>query len=109
MIERRFVQCDVFSEVPLMGNGLAVVVDGEGLSDREMQVFAAWTNLSETTYLLPPTHPNADYRVRIFTPAQERFCRASDVGQLRCMAAYGRHATTQANGDPRVQHWHCRD
>jgi PhzF family phenazine biosynthesis protein len=71
MIERRFVQCDVFSSVPLMGNGLAVVVDGNGLSDLEMQAFAAWTNLSETTYLLSPTHPEADYKLRIFTPTKE--------------------------------------
>lgn len=71
MIERRFVQCDVFSSVPLMGNGLAVVVDGNGLSDLEMQVFAAWTNLSETTYLLAPTCSEADYKLRIFTPTKE--------------------------------------
>jgi PhzF family phenazine biosynthesis protein len=71
MIERRFIQCDVFSSVPLMGNGLAVVVDGTGLDDLEMQAFAAWTNLSETTYLLPPTHPEADYKLRIFTPTKE--------------------------------------
>ena len=71
MIERRFIQCDVFGEAPLMGNGLAVVVDGSGLNDRSMQDFAAWTNLSETTFLLAPTHPIADYRVRIFTPTQE--------------------------------------
>jgi PhzF family phenazine biosynthesis protein len=71
MIERRFIQCDVFSSVPLMGNGLAVVVDGNGLDDLQMQAFAAWTNLSETTYLLPPTHPEADYKLRIFTPTKE--------------------------------------
>lgn len=71
MIERRFVQCDVFSDIPLLGNGLAVVVDGEGLSDHEMQAFAAWTNLAETTYLLPPSHPAADYKLRIFTPTKE--------------------------------------
>lgn len=67
----RFVQCDVFSPVALQGNGLAVVVDGEGLSTEQMQKFATWTNLSETTFLLPPTDPAADYRVRIFTVAQE--------------------------------------
>lgn len=71
MIERRFIQCDVFSETPLMGNGLAVVFDADGLSDRQMQDFAAWTNLSETTYLLRPSHPQADYKLRIFTPTQE--------------------------------------
>ena len=71
MTERRFVQCDVFADVPLMGNGLAVVVDGAGLDDRSMQAFAAWTNLSETTFLMPPTHPDADYKLRIFTPTRE--------------------------------------
>lgn len=68
---RRFVQCDVFSPIPTQGNGLAVVVDADGMSDQQMQKFAAWTNLAETTFLLPPTDPGADYRVRIFTPARE--------------------------------------
>lgn len=68
---RRFIQCDVFSPVPTQGNGLAVVVDSEGLSDAEFQQFAAWTNLAETTFLLPPTEASADYRVRIFTPTLE--------------------------------------
>jgi PhzF family phenazine biosynthesis protein len=71
MTTRRFVQCDVFSPLPARGNGLAVVVDAEGLDDAAMQRFAAWTNLAETTFLLPPTDPSADYRVRIFTPARE--------------------------------------
>jgi len=71
MRQRRFIQCDVFTSVPTKGNGLAVVVDGEGLSDRQMQSFAAWTNLAETTFLLPPTTAQADYKVRIFTPARE--------------------------------------
>jgi PhzF family phenazine biosynthesis protein len=71
MTVRRFDQCDVFTPVPTQGNGLAVVVDGEGLSDDAMQRFAAWTNLAETTFLLPPTDAAADYRVRIFTPARE--------------------------------------
>lgn len=70
-MRRRFVQCDVFTSTPTKGNGLAVVVDGEGLSDQQMQDFAAWTNLAETTFLLPPTTPDADYKVRIFTPARE--------------------------------------
>ena len=68
---RRFIQCDVFSPTPTKGNALAVVLDGEGLSDSQMQTFAAWTNLAETTFLLPPTDPEADYRVRIFTTAHE--------------------------------------
>jgi PhzF family phenazine biosynthesis protein len=71
MRQRRFIQCDVFSSVPAKGNGLAVVADGEGLSDEEMQGFAAWTNLAETTFLLAPTTSEADYRVRIFTPSRE--------------------------------------
>ncbi len=71
MRQRRFVQCDVFSPVPAQGNGLAVVVDAAGLTDAQMQRFAAWTNLAETSFLLPPTDPAADYRVRIFTPARE--------------------------------------
>ena len=71
MESRRFVQCDVFSPVPTEGNALAVVVDGQGLSEERMQGFAAWTNLAETTFLLPPDDPVADYRVRIFTPIRE--------------------------------------
>ena len=68
---RRFSQLDVFSAVPLLGNPLAVVHDGSGLSDAQMASFADWTNLSETTFLLPPSDPQADYRVRIFTPERE--------------------------------------
>ncbi len=68
---RGFSQVDVFSAVPLLGNPLAVVHDGSGLDDERMAQFARWTNLSETTFLLPPTTPEADYRVRIFTPAGE--------------------------------------
>ncbi len=68
---RRFAQVDVFASEPYSGNPLAVVVDAEGLEPTEMQRFARWTNLSETTFLLPPTDPRADYRVRIFTPTEE--------------------------------------
>ena len=68
---RPFHQVDVFSERPYLGNPLAVVVDAEGLSSAAMQHFANWTNLSETTFLLPPTDPDADYRVRIFTGSEE--------------------------------------
>ena len=71
MRQRRFIQCDVFTAVPTKGNGLAVVVDGDGLADAHMQEFAAWTYLAETTFLLPPTDPSADYKVRIFTPKRE--------------------------------------
>lgn len=71
MRSRDFVQVDVFTAVPYKGNPVAVVLDGEGLSDVEMQAFANWTNLSETTFVLPATEPGADYRVRIFTPKAE--------------------------------------
>lgn len=71
MQKRRFIQCDVFSATPTKGNGLAVVVDGDGLSDADMQDFAAWTNLAETTFLFPSDNPAADYKVRIFTPSRE--------------------------------------
>ena len=70
-MKRRFVQVDVFGENPYRGNPLAVIVDAEGLTTSDMQTFAKWTNLSETTFLLPPTHASADYRVRIFTPTEE--------------------------------------
>ncbi len=70
-LERRFIQCDVFTATPTRGNALAVVVDGDGLSEEAMRTFAVWTNLAETTFLLPPTDPTADYRVRIFTPTRE--------------------------------------
>lgn len=68
---RRFAQVDVFTERALGGNPLAVVIDAEGLDDESMQAFAQWTNLSETTFVLPPSTPEADYRVRIFTPSGE--------------------------------------
>lgn len=68
---RRFDQVDVFSALPLRGNPLAVVHAAQGLDERTMAAFARWTNLSETTFLLPPTQPGADYRVRIFTPGGE--------------------------------------
>lgn len=70
-MQRRFCQIDVFSSAPCRGNPVAVVVDGDGLTTDQMQRFAAWTNLSETTFLLPATGPAADYRVRIFTPVAE--------------------------------------
>ena len=71
MSVRTFTQVDVFTDTPLLGNPLAVVHDAQGLSDAQMAAFARWTNLSETTFLLPPTDPAADYRVRIFTPHRE--------------------------------------
>jgi PhzF family phenazine biosynthesis protein len=68
---RPFQQVDVFTTVPYAGNPVAVVLDGEGLSTEEMQRFANWTNLSETTFVLPPTVSRADYRLRIFTASKE--------------------------------------
>jgi PhzF family phenazine biosynthesis protein len=67
---RRYLQLDVFADRPGAGNPLGVVLEPEGLDDDAMQAFAAWTNLSETIFLLPPGE-GADYRVRIFTPRQE--------------------------------------
>jgi PhzF family phenazine biosynthesis protein len=67
----RYLQLDVFADRPGAGNPLGVVIEGERFDPAQMQAFAAWTNLSETIFLLPPTQPNADYRVRIFTPRQE--------------------------------------
>jgi PhzF family phenazine biosynthesis protein len=68
---RRFTEVDVFGDGGLGGNPLAVVHDADDLTDEQMQAFATWTNLSETTFLLKPTEPRADYRVRIFTPTGE--------------------------------------
>ena len=74
-MQRRYRVLDVFAERPPAGNPLAVVIDGDDLDDERMQAYANWTNLSETTFLLPPTEAGAaggaDYRVRIFTPSEE--------------------------------------
>lgn len=70
-MQRQYLEVDVFTDRPYLGNPLGVVVGADGLSSEEMQRFANWTNFSETTYLLAPTDPNADYRVRIFTPTTE--------------------------------------
>lgn len=69
--EYPFFQVDVFGEAPLGGNPVAVVLCADGIDDATMQRFAAWTNLSETTFVCAPTDPTADYRLRIFTPTQE--------------------------------------
>ncbi|MBL4611086.1 MAG: PhzF family phenazine biosynthesis protein [Pseudomonas sp.] len=66
-----FQQVDVFAEKPLEGNALAVISDADDLTEAQMAALARWTNLSETTFVLRPTHPEADYRVRIFTPQRE--------------------------------------
>jgi PhzF family phenazine biosynthesis protein len=87
---RRFAQVDVFTATPLKGNPLAVVIDAGGLSDDDMAAFARWTNLSETTFLLPPTDPGADYRVRIFTPGGELpFAGHPTLGSAHAFLASG--------------------
>src|SRR5215210_1036909 len=91
---RPFRQVDVFGSVAYDGNPLAVVHDAEGLSPVEMQRFASWTGLSETTFLLPPNRPDADYRVRIFTPHEELpFAGHPTLGSA--------HAWLEAGGEPR--------
>lgn len=81
MAQRPFKQVDVFTETPYRGNPLAVVLDGTGLSTEAMQQFTDWTNLSECTFVLPPTDEGhaagADYRVRIFCPAGNCLSRAT--------------------------------
>ena len=71
LMSRAFKQIDVFSSKIYGGNAVAVILDAEGLSDNEMQRFAAWTNLSETTFIFPPRSPQADYYLRIFTNTRE--------------------------------------
>ena len=91
---RRFRQIDVFTDVPYTGNPVAVVLDGDGLDDDAMRRFANWTHLSETTFVLPPTTAEADYRVRIFTTATELpFAGHPTLGTC--------HAWLEAGGTPR--------
>jgi PhzF family phenazine biosynthesis protein len=100
---RPFSQVDVFTSTPYLGNPVAVVLDGDGLTTGQMQRFANWTNLSETTFVLPPSelgdpggpgHPGADYRVRIFTPVAELpFAGHPTLGTC--------HAWLAAGGTPR--------
>ena len=99
MTSRPFKQVDVFTATPYFGNPLAVVLDGSGLSDDAMQRFAQWTNLSETTFVLPASAEaraaGADYRVRIFTPGGELpFAGHPTLGTC--------HAWLQAGGQPRA-------
>jgi PhzF family phenazine biosynthesis protein len=81
-MKRRFQQVDVFTEARYQGNPVAVVLDGEELPTEEMERFAQWTNLSETTFVLPPSEPDADYRVRIFTSAASTSLRESPASEL---------------------------
>ena len=90
MKRRKFTQVDVFTAVPYEGNPVAVVLDAEGLTDAEMQTFANWTNLSETTFVLPASDPGADYRVRIFTPKAELpFAGHPTLGTAHAVLAAG--------------------
>ena len=92
--DRQFKQVDVFTATAYRGNPLAVVLDGDGLDDEGMQRFARWTNLSETTFLLPATQAAADYRVRIFTPGGELpFAGHPTLGSC--------HAWLEAGGKPK--------
>lgn len=97
MSSHRFHQVDVFSAEPTRGNPLAVVHDAEGLSDAHMAAFARWTNLSETTFVLPPTTPGADYRVRIWTPGGELpFAGHPTLGTCWCWLAAGGQPKAEA-------------
>ena len=92
-VPRPFRQVDVFTTTPYAGNPVAVVLDGEGISTEEMQRFAHWTNLSETTFVLPPSAEGADYHVRIFTPVAELpFAGHPTLGTA--------HAWLEAGGEP---------
>jgi PhzF family phenazine biosynthesis protein len=70
-MQRAFAQVDVFTATPYLGNPVAVVLDGTGLSTEAMQAFTDWTHLSEATFVLPPTQAGADYALRIFCPGRE--------------------------------------
>jgi PhzF family phenazine biosynthesis protein len=97
MTARTFQQVDVFTDTPYLGNPLAVVLDGSGLTTEAMQRFTDWTNLSECTFVLPPTNAEADYRVRIFCPGRELpFAGHPTLGTC--------HAWLQAGGRPRGEH-----
>ncbi len=98
---RPFAQVDVFAETPYRGNPVAVVLDGDGLDGAAMQRFAAWTNLSETTFVVPPSSPDADYGLRIFTPTGELpFAGHPTLGSAH---AWLEHGGTPRSGDVVVQ------
>ncbi len=95
--KRRFTQVDVLTDEPLRGNPVAVVHDAGGLDEARMRLMARWTNLSETTFLAPPTHPDADYALRIFTPERELpFAGHPTLGSC--------HAWLRAGGRPKGEH-----
>jgi len=96
-VPRPFRQVDVFTTTPYHGNPVAVVLEAEGITDEAMQRFAHWTNLSETTFVLPPGDPTADYRVRIFTPFGELpFAGHPTLGT--CHAWLGAQGSAQESG-----------
>src|SRR5215813_1822822 len=85
-----FQQVDVFTAVPFKGNPVAVVLDGDAVSSAAMQSIAAWTNLSETTFVCSPTDPRADYRLRIFTPRRELpFAGHPTIGSAHAVLRHG--------------------
>ncbi|MCA8409840.1 MAG: PhzF family phenazine biosynthesis protein [Burkholderia multivorans] len=91
----RFAQVDVFTSVPFKGNPLAVVFDADSLDHEAMLAIARWTNLSETTFVCTPTDPDADYRVRIFTPAGELpFAGHPTLGTAHAFLASGARPRT---------------
>lgn len=89
MVARAFMQVDVFTDTAYFGNPVGVVLEATGLGEAEMQQTAAWANLSETTFVLPPTDDAADYRVRIFTPVSELpFAGHPTLGTAHAWMAY---------------------
>lgn len=85
-----FQQVDVFTTVPFKGNPVAVVLDGDGLTSEAMQAIAAWTNLSETTFVCAPANERADYRLRIFTPRRELpFAGHPTIGSAHALLRHG--------------------
>ncbi|HEX7889389.1 MAG TPA: PhzF family phenazine biosynthesis protein [Ramlibacter sp.] len=94
---RPFQQVDVFTATPYRGNPVAVVLDGEGLTTGQMQQFTNWTNLSEATFVLPPTQAGADYQLRIFCPGRELpFAGHPTLGSC--------HAWLEAGGRPKGEY-----
>src|SRR5579871_2792877 len=94
VVRRLFKQVDVFTDQPFRGNPVAVILGADGLSTDQMAAIARWTNLSETTFVLKPGDPRADYRVRIFSTLQELpFAGHPTLGTC--------HAWLEAGGQPR--------